>query len=171
MRDKLIVWIALGFGAGNLPKAPGTYGSILGLIWFWLLSLISNLYLAALLIGVSVLFGVWICGEAERILKCHDPGCIVIDEIVAVPIAGLGWVAWELSRDDSLGFVMEADLTTFFWLGLVFVLFRFSDIAKPWPVGLSQSLPRGWGVMTDDLLAGIYVAVLMFLGRLGISSF
>lgn len=171
MRDKLIVWIALGFGVGRLPKAPGTYGSILGLVWFWLLSLLSNLYLAAFLVAFSALLGVWICGEAERILKCHDPGCIVIDEIVAVPIAGLGWVAWHLSRDDSLGFVMAADLTTFSWLGLVFVLFRFFDIAKPWPIGLSQSLPRGWGVMTDDLLAGICVAVLMFLSRLGLSLF
>lgn len=171
MRDKLIVWIALGFGVGHLPKAPGTYGSILGLIWFWFLSLIPNFYLTALLLGFSVLFGVWICGEAERILKSHDPGCIVIDEIVAVPIAGLGWVVWTLSRDDSLGFVMEADVRTFTWLGLVFVLFRFFDIVKPWPVGLSQSFPRGWGVMTDDLLAGVYVAVLMFLGRLGLSLF
>lgn len=171
MRDKLIVWIALGFGVGRLPKAPGTYGSVLGLIWFWLLSLILNLYLAALLLGVSLLVGVWICGEAERILKCHDPGCIVIDEIVAVPIAGLGWVAWCLSRDDSLGFVMKADLTTFCWLGVVFFLFRFFDIVKPWPVGMSQSLPRGWGVMTDDLLAGAYVAILTFLGRLGLSLF
>ena len=165
MRDKLTVWIALGFGLGRLPKAPGTYGSLLGLIWFWALSLISNLYFAGLLLGLSILLGVWICSEAERILKCHDPGCIVIDEIVAVPIAGLGWVSWQLLGEGSPEFVMEANFTTVYWLLLVFGLFRFFDILKPWPVGISQNLSKGWGVMADDILAGLYVAIILLLGR------
>ncbi len=166
MTRTVIVWLALGFGLGRLPKAPGTFGSLLGIVWFVALSYLSSLSLFLAAVSVSFFLGVWICTQAELILKQHDPGCIVIDEIVALPIAGLGWVLWYLqSGGGDTRVLQHLDWGSGLWLISIFALFRFFDIAKPWPVGISQKLDRGWGVMTDDLLAGIYVALLSYSVR------
>ena len=144
-----------------MPKAPGTCGSLFGLLWTAVLFYsISGLGWMLGLIGVSILAGVWVCSEAERILKLRDPGCIVLDEILAVPIAGLGWMLG-CRRSGSAVSSLEN------WEGLlgapaVFVLFRFFDIAKPWPVNVAQRLPKGWGVMADDVLAAAYAGFLLF---------
>lgn len=113
------------------------------------------------IIGLSLLAGVWVCSEAEKILKLRDPGCIVLDEILAVPIAGLGWM---------LG-CRQSSASVFSWencgwpLGApaIFILFRFFDIAKPWPINIVQSLPTGWGVMADDVFAAAYAGFVLFL--------
>ena len=170
MRDRLIVWAALGFGIGRLPKAPGTYGAVLGLLWFWGLSYLPNLWLWCFVSVIASGAGVWLCSEAEQILKAHDPGCIVIDEIVAVPVAGLGWIAWRVVAEDPNGALSWAwDVSTAAWVVIVFLLFRLFDILKPWPVGGVQKLPRGWGVMADDILAAGYVALITFGVRWGYS--
>ena len=172
MTEKLVIWLALGLGLGRLPKAPGTYGSILGLAWFFALSQLSSLSLFLAAVLVSFFVGVWICTQAELILKQHDPGCIVIDEIVALPVAGLGWIIWHIQNGGLNTRVFQPiNLESCLWCLSIFALFRLFDIAKPWPVGVSQKLDRGWGVMTDDILAGVYVALLSYSSRWLLSVF
>ena len=164
--DKLIILLALGLGSGRAPVAPGTFGSILGIGWLLLLGQATSLSLFLALVGASFFVGVWICTRAEQILKLHDPGCIVLDEILALPVAGLGWLAWQHYSGMAGERVLEASgMESVYWSVVIFALFRLFDIAKPWPVGAIQSLSRGWGVMADDFLAGLYVAAVSFLGR------
>lgn len=161
MREKIILGLALGLGAGRMPKAPGTCGSLLGLLWMAVLYSISGFGWTLGVIGLSLLAGVWVCSQAEKILKLRDPGCIVLDEILAVPIAGLGWMLGCRQSSDAV-FSQE----NWEWLlgaPMIFILFRLFDIAKPWPVNIAQSLPRGWGVMADDILAAVYAGLLLFL--------
>lgn len=168
------LWIAQGFGIGRVPKAPGTFGSILGLGWFALLLWIGGIqpWLAAFILVASIIASVWICEAAEKILGAKDPGSIVIDEIVAVPVCFLGWVFHLALR---LGELPSLDLffgpTTWFLALGVFLAFRFFDIVKPWPVKQSQDVPRGWGVVLDDLLAAVYVNLVILLIHLGLQLF
>jgi phosphatidylglycerophosphatase A len=114
---------------------------------------------------VMILFSVWCCGAAEKVLHQRDPGCVVLDEFVAVPVCYLGVALFnpqtrlqlttsgsELSYQDQLDFTWRC-----------FTLFRIFDIWKPWPVGPSQKWPRGWGVVMDDVLAAGYVNLVLCL--------
>lgn len=163
MRDTLMLWIAQGFGAGRAPFAPGTFGSVVGLGWFALLLAPGNpwLFLAGTLAGV--ILSAWLCGEAERILVQRDPASVVLDEIIAIPLCFGAWVGLEAGQRGALPpvdffFVDNALLT----LG-VFLAFRFFDVVKPWPIRQSQSLPGGWGVTVDDVLAAVGVNLLVLL--------
>lgn len=161
--NSLILWIAQGFGVGRLPVAPGTFGSALGLLWFAaLLGGGFRLFLLGTLGGLAV--SIWLCGEAERLLHAKDPGCIVLDEIVAIPVCFAGWVMWHVLATGRMpspsGLV--AGRTWIFALG-VFLAFRLFDVLKPWPVRQSQALPGGVGVTVDDLLAAVYVNGVFFL--------
>jgi phosphatidylglycerophosphatase A len=169
--NKLILFIAQGFGTGRIPKAPGTWGSVLGLAWFALLLWLAGhlLLVAGVLMLASIVASVWNCAAAERILGRKDPGSVVIDEIVAVPLCFLGSVFHLTLR---LGEVPSVDLffgpsTWYLALG-VFLAFRFFDITKPWPVKQSQNLPNGWGVVLDDLLAAVYVNLVILLVHLAL---
>lgn len=168
VRDKIILCLALGLGAGRMPKAPGTCGSLLGLLWMVVLYSISGFGWTLSIIVVSILIGVWVCSQAERILKLRDPGCIVLDEILAVPIACLGWMLGCSPSQDRIAAISSGE--NWEWLlgaPAIFVLFRFFDIAKPWPINVVQRLPTGWGVMADDVLAAVYAGFLLFfLSRL-----
>lgn len=132
--------LALGFGAGLAPRAPGTAGSLLALLPAWLMLSWPPLPRAA---AVAALFaaGVWICGASARRLGVHDHPSIVFDEIVGVLATSLvltGRPAWLLA---------------------VFALFRLFDIVKPWPVrDLDHRLQGGLGIMLDDLMAAVYAA-------------
>lgn len=145
--------LASGFGVGYLPRMPGTYGTILGLIWFCLLAFLPLRFFIAILF-LSIPFGIWICGEAEKILKTRDPPCVVLDEIIAMPFAAIG--LWE-----SIPFKIGT-ANSLLWLWMAFLAFRFFDIVKPFPVNISQRLPRGWGMVADDLAAAAYVAMITF---------
>lgn len=137
-------WIATFFGIGYFPVAPGTVGSAVALVIFWLL---PNLGGSAIGIGLPVAFfiGVWTSTGAEKQLG-HDAHPIIIDEVVgqwlALALIPRGWLPW----------------------GLAFLLFRGFDIWKPFPIYRSQKLPGGWGIMMDDLLAAIYTVILIRLG-------
>lgn len=158
------LWIAQGFGVGRIPWAPGTFGSLLGLGWSLLLlsSGSFTVYCGGLVLGLAI--SVWLCGEAEQILGRKDPGSVVLDEISAIPACFLVWIAM---RVQSVGhFPSPTDLLfhlhgVFFWLGFGF--FRLFDIWKPVPVRNSQSLPGGWGVTVDDLLAAFYTAFALYV--------
>ena len=148
------VWIATGAGIGYLP-VPGTFGAAAGLgivaalarwvtyrSWLWALVGVVTAAVFAL--------GVWAAGRAEEFFGSADPSYVVIDEVA-------GQMVTFLLRPDA----------PWRWLLAGFVLFRIFDVLKPFPAGRAEGLPGGWGVMTDDVVAGAYslvvVAVLGFV--------
>lgn len=134
-------FIAYGFGSGLAPKAPGTFGTLVALPIFWLIhdwSLVA--YLA--FVAIAFIAGIWFCQRAVDWLKQDDPSGVVWDEVVGYLVAMIaapsGWV----------------------WMLTGFVLFRFFDIVKPWPVSLAdKKLHGGLGIMLDDVVAGLYAAL------------
>jgi phosphatidylglycerophosphatase A len=154
-RRSLSIWIATGLGSGYFPVAPGTAGSAVGLalvIAFRQTSL-GPLGLAVSLAsfaGLLFVLGVWTAGKAEKVFARVDPGQVVIDEVVGQMIT----------------FVATPRVTG---VGLIagFILFRAFDIVKPFPVRWAERFPGGWGIMLDDLVAGLYsLIMLVILGRL-----
>lgn len=162
--DKLVLWLAQGLGVGRIPKAPGTFGSGMGLLWFALLLAPGSLacYLAGSLAGIAL--SVWCCGRAEKILGQTDPGSVVLDEIAAIPVCYSGWVLTLYGQRQGLP-SPEHFFSAGTWLKTfgIFVLFRAFDIIKPWPIRQSQRLPGGWGVTVDDLLAAVFVSLVSIL--------
>ncbi len=157
----VLLWIAQGFGAGRLPKAPGTFGAMVGVGWTLLLFAFSSwwIYLTATIAGIF--FSVWICGWAEKRLNQKDPPSVVMDEIIALPVCLLP-LAWHHGCSQGV-LCSPAVFQRSDWLAvaLAFGLFRLFDILKPFPVWQSQSLPGGWGVTVDDVLAGGYTALVL----------
>ncbi len=152
------LWIAQGFGVGRIPVAPGTFGSLIGVGWFAVLLLSGNLWLFIVGTFIALALSVWLCGAAEKILGQQDPGSVVLDEIAAIPVCFAGWVIFVTVRTGAMPGV-QYFFSSWNWLAVagVYAAFRVFDIAKPWPVKQSQSLPGGWGVTIDDALAAIYV--------------
>lgn len=144
--EKLITVIASGAGSGYAPFAPGTAGTAVGIPVYLVLSRLSwTFYLLSILI--LTLLACYIAGEAEKIFNEKDAPCIVIDEVV-----GFLWTMFLVSP-------------TVLHIFLGFVFFRFFDIAKVFPAGFVQRrLPGGYGVVTDDVVAGMYSNItLLFL--------
>lgn len=139
-------WIALGFGSGLAPWAPGTVGSATALLpWLALRELPWPVYVGVLLVAFAL--GVWACGVAGRRIGMADPGALVWDEFVGQ------WIA------------LSPALAAPWWTVVIgFVLFRVFDIWKPWPVcWADRNVHGGLGVMLDDVLAGILAAVVLWL--------
>lgn len=143
MKKNLIVIVATGFGLGMLPKAPGTFGTVLGVALAVIFP--DNLYLV---IAVTLL-GIWLSQEAEKILEEHDSPKIVIDEIAGYLLAVFNWHGY--------------------YLLAAFVLFRVFDIIKPEPIRQLQKLPGGIGIMADDLAAGLLSNLVLVLTTLVIA--
>jgi phosphatidylglycerophosphatase A len=164
------VWIAQGFGIGRIPVAPGTFGSVLGIGWFLLLLASGRLWVLLLGSLAGLGLSVWFCGVAERALGQKDPGSVVLDEIAAIPVCFFACVAiywWKTGGVPRPDFFLSRNR---WWMTLgVFAAFRFFDVVKPWPVRQSQSLPGGWGITVDDLLAALYVNLLALLAYAGSS--
>jgi len=161
MKRRFILWIAQGFGAGRIPFAPGAFGSLVGLLWFVLLLWPGNFWFYAGGMVAGFFLSAWLCGVAEKILRQSDPGSVVLDEIIAMPICFAVWVANFFVKNDAMpspDFFFSRD-TWPLTFG-VFAAFRLFDVVKPWPVRQSQRLPGGWGVTVDDVLAALYVNVL-----------
>ena len=140
-------WATLGPIGRRLP-APGTWGALAGCVYFVVvffnLSTGANLLLSALGGYVAVAF----CGEAEFRLGRKDPGEVILDELVAMPLCFLGFPRLELGGPAPAW--MTAAL-----LGGGFALFRLFDIAKPFGIRRLQDLPAGWGVVLDDTAAAL----------------
>jgi len=137
--------LAFGLGSGLAPKAPGTFGTLAALpVWFFLLQGMPTLpYLSILVAGFAL--GVVLCEITSRDLGVHDHGGIVWDEWIGVWITLL----WLPHSGDVL--------TDLGWLLYGFVLFRFFDILKPWPIKwLDAKVHGGFGIMIDDVIAGIF---------------
>ena len=136
-------WIACGFGSGLSPIAPGTAGSLAALLpWLVLRDLPWWSYLAV--VAFAFALGVWACAWVVRQLRVEDPGVAVWDEFVGL------WIALSPLLTVAGGWA---------WIFAGFILFRFFDIVKPWPVSWAdRRVPGGLGVMLDDVIAGIYAA-------------
>lgn len=131
-------WIACGFGAGCLPKAPGTWGSLVALPFVTLLQMLSNAHYWLFLV-LAFGFGVWLCGRVAQELGGQDPQVIVWDEIV-----GMWLTLWLVPQGWQ-------------WLFLGFLVFRLFDVLKPWPIRwIDQHVHGGLGIMLDDFLAAIF---------------
>ncbi len=138
------MFIATGAYSGYLPKAPGTWGSLVGVL-LWLLGLhkLDPATYAIMLTGI-LLIGTTAAGAAEKIVDQGDPGLVVIDEILGQLIA--------------LALVPCHPLTAL----TGFALFRFFDILKPFPVSwFDQRIHGGLGIMLDDVMAGIYALLVL----------
>ena len=141
-------FIALGFGSGLVPFAPGTFGTLASWGLYALLALVLPAAVIAFLAIPLFFLGVWACDVTSRDLGAQDHGAIVWDEIVAfLPIAAIASAAW--------------------WLQLIgFALFRLFDIWKPYPIRhVEKNVKGGMGVMIDDAMAGAYayVAFIVFV--------
>lgn len=132
---------ATGFYSGYFPIAPGTVGSLIAAVLTGLVPA-SQSILFPLFIGLFYFIGVWASSEVEK-THGHDASVINLDEMIGM------WIS-------VLFLPMRMNL---FWLGGAFLLFRLYDIIKPFPANDAQKLPRGWGVMTDDVAAGVYANV------------
>ena len=143
--QRLAVLVATVGGVGYAPLAPGTVASALTVLVLWLVPLSRAGVL--LVVVVVTVAGTWAAHEAERALGGKDPGAIVIDEVAGMALS-----------------VLAVPLTP----GLLvagFLLFRLFDIVKPYPANALQRLPGGVGVMIDDLVAGLYVLLLLGAAR------
>jgi phosphatidylglycerophosphatase A len=159
--DRLAVFLGTGFGLGWSSYAPGTVGTLPGFLWLWILLLPGSLTLYFLGILAGTLAAVWIGHRAEKALNLEDPGCVVIDEIIAIPIAFSAWVVWLWLPSRLLPTFSELfqGPHALFAFGL-WAAFRFFDILKPWPVFQVQRFGGGWGLVFDDVLAAGYVCLL-----------
>jgi phosphatidylglycerophosphatase A len=170
-KPRFALFIATAAGLGYFPKAPGTLGSLAGLAialsltWvtskgalaaaeidlpgnFWTIGLIPG-YTMFICVALVAALGVWSSARAEQYTRKKDPQFVVIDEVSGqlltyfMPFVVLNWKSWLLG----------------------FILFRLFDIWKPFPARQAESLPGGWGIMTDDWVAGIYAALGLWLAR------
>ena len=130
-------WIATVFRIGYLPLAPGTWCSMFaGLVWYLLMNDISpfNLLLIAF---ITFIMGVFTSNQVIKDTGKDDPSEVVIDELAGQWLALIG-------LPHSIGFAIAS-----------FIIFRILDIAKPFPINQLEKLPQGWGVMLDDIAAGL----------------
>jgi phosphatidylglycerophosphatase A len=150
-RDPAVL-VCCGFGSGFLPRAPGTWGSLLALVlWWWLLAPLPWWMQLGVALVVFVA-GVWLVDRVLRRYGVGDEPAIVIDEF-----AGL-WVALVAVDQQPLPVLLG------------FVAFRVFDIVKPWPIGLADARVKGgFGVMLDDLLAGIGALFVLQISLWGFS--
>lgn len=131
-------FLAAGFGAGCVPKLPGTAGTVIGVIIYYPLQDADIRVYLGILISL-IIAGIWICGKTARTLDVHDHSAIVWDEItgylVTMFMAPAGWV----------------------WMIAGFILFRLFDILKPWPISwVDRQVKGGIGIMLDDIIAGVF---------------
>jgi phosphatidylglycerophosphatase A len=139
--------LAFGFGAGLMPRAPGTLGTLIAVPIVF--AVMQGGWIAHVTFAVAAsIAGIYICGTSARRLGVHDHPGIVWDEICGYTVT------------------MLATPPTWYWLLAGFALFRFFDIVKPWPIReADHSLHGGLGIMLDDVMAGVFAAVILWVLR------
>lgn len=138
--------LAFGFGAGLIPRAPGTFGTLIAIpIVAFFMQFGWQVHVAFTI--AACVTGVWICGESARRLGVHDHSGIVWDEIAGFSIT-----------------MLAAPSAAWYWWVVAFGLFRFFDIVKPWPIReADHRLRGGFGIMLDDVLAGAFAALVLLI--------
>ena len=145
-----IQFLALGFGSGLAPKAPGTFGTLAAIPCYLLIALLP-LPAQIVVVLLSFAVGIYLCDYTAEALGVHDHPGIVWDEFVGYWLTMLVVPA------------MGIDLNIL-WIVVGFVFFRFFDIVKPWPIRLADKhVSGGFGIMLDDVLAGVYSAICLWL--------
>jgi phosphatidylglycerophosphatase A len=141
--QRVVLFFVTGAGAGYFPRLPGTIGTLVAIPFSLALNqlAVSNFPLAALIVVGSIFCAIWLSTQGARILKQKDPQIIVIDEIVGFLVAN---------------FLATPRLTALLWS---FLLFRFFDIAKIFPINRLERLPGGAGIVLDDVMAGVYTLI------------
>jgi phosphatidylglycerophosphatase A len=140
-------FLAYGFGTGLAPFAPGTFGTLPAVVLFWFMAPLGAGTYAGI-VAVMFVAGIFICGQTARDVGATDPGFIVYDEIVGFLVAM---------------YLMPADWR---WMAAGFVVYRVFDIWKPWPIHAAEErLGLGSGIMTDDVIAGLYSLAILQLAR------
>jgi len=143
-RDRAVLLLATGFSVGRIPLAPGTFGSLLGIPLCLVLAEIGLDVMVAAAAVAFVLFAVWIAGKAERLIRIKDAPCIVIDEMAGITVTMLGVPLTPLN------------------LTAGFIAFRVLDIIKPFPARyMDAKVAGGWGIVMDDVVAGLYCNLLL----------
>ena len=141
-------WVATGFGLGYLPWAPGTWGTLGGIVLYGLLWPFPDWFYAIFVISLSV----WGCHVCEQVAKASgicDERRVVVDEIAGYTISLLG---------------MPKQWT---WMLAGFIAFRVADIIKPWPIRwVDKNMKNGIGMMLDDILAGVLVCLVFHIVRI-----
>jgi phosphatidylglycerophosphatase A len=153
LKDNAAVFLATGLCVGNIPFAPGTFGSLLGLPLCFLLAQIQ-VSVAVIVVVLFIGLAVWISNSAAKTIKHKDPGCIVIDEIAGMMVTLIGVPVHPTS------------------VIIGFILFRILDIVKPFPIGMiDRRLSGGLGIVADDVVAGVFANILLRIILLIIDSY
>ena len=150
LSDKHILLLATGFKSGSAPFSPGTFGSAAALplcVLVWGLGLWLGTAFSVLLVVAVIVASCVVCERAEKLLGEKDPSCVVIDEFAGMLVTFAGvTLTWKVALAG-------------------FLLFRFFDILKPFPVRqLEKALPGGAGVVMDDVAAGIMAGLVLQIG-------
>lgn len=144
MNEKAIKLLSSGFGLGQAPIAPGAFGTLAG-IPVCLICLPLSLFFRLLIVLALLAASIYIAGRAEKIYGKKDDPRIVIDEIIGFQVTLLPVAITAMN------------------IFIGFALFRIFDVLKPFPLRHLQKLPGGWGVVLDDVAAGIYAGLILFL--------
>ena len=159
--DRLVYWLGIGLGSGIPRRAPGTWGTVGGLIVA--LPLMSLGFIPFLIVTIlSCIIGVWICGRTSDLMGGHDNPHIVWDEwagmwITLLPLSYIGLNTESLFQNYQQ--IINASLFI-----LAFILFRFFDIIKPPPIGWAdKKVAGGLGIMLDDIIAGIMAMLILLV--------
>ncbi len=144
----IVSLVSTFFGCGRFPFAPGTFASAVALVLCGLLNRYVGWYGVWILALLACILGWATAGKAARQAGVTDPGFVVIDEVAGMAIA-----------------VVTAG-SSLIWMGVAFLGFRTLDIWKPWPVGATEKFPGSTGIMMDDVVAGVIVALVIGLIRL-----
>ena len=156
--NRIVLFLATLGPVGTKLPAPGTMGSLVGLLAYVFMTLVMGwpAHLIALSFLPLFVIGIPLCSRAEILLDRNDPGEIIWDEFTVIPFVFLPlFDLWMIPPTKE----------TFFWLAFGFALFRLFDVTKPWIIHSAQKLPRGFGVMVDDLLAAIAAALVLWGAR------
>ena len=139
------VLLATWFGAGYLPKAPGTWGSLGALPFAWLIVDRGGVWALGLAAVFIFFIGLWASKDFMDRTGAHDPGAIVIDEVAGQ------WIVLLAAPLDPVAYCIG------------FALFRLFDVLKPWPISWAdRRIPGAWGVMVDDVLAGLFGLIVLY---------
>ena len=164
--DRMIYWLGIGLGSGLPRRAPGTWGTVGGLVIA--IPLMSLGFIPFLILTIlSCIVGVWICGRTSELMQGHDDPHIVWDEwsgiwITLLPFSYMGVATTNFWQDVS----QELSI---FAIVIAFILFRFFDIIKPPPIGWAdKKVAGGLGIMLDDIIAGIMAAVIWVVVMFGV---